>query len=72
MVAGITQRFGPVLREFITKMRELTAKHGTVMIVDEVMTGFRVALHGAQPSGDEIKIAVYFSPDIDSINFSNP
>ncbi len=38
----------PATREFITKMRELTAKHGTVMIVDEVMTGFRVALHGAQ------------------------
>ena len=36
----------PATREFITKMRELTAKHGTVMIVDEVMTGFRVALHG--------------------------
>lgn len=38
----------PATREFITKMRELTEKHGTVMIVDEVMTGFRVALHGAQ------------------------
>ena len=29
-------------------MREETAKHGTVLIVDEVMTGFRVALGGAQ------------------------
>lgn len=38
----------PATREFITTMRELTEKHGTVMIVDEVMTGFRVALHGAQ------------------------
>lgn len=38
----------PATREFITKMRKVTEKHGTVMIVDEVMTGFRVALHGAQ------------------------
>ncbi len=38
----------PATRDFINTMRELTEKHGTVMIVDEVMTGFRVALHGAQ------------------------
>ena len=35
-------------REFIRALRELTAKHGTVLIYDEVMTGFRVALGGAQ------------------------
>ena len=35
-------------REFIHALRELTAKHGVVLIYDEVMTGFRVALGGAQ------------------------
>ncbi|MFC2418047.1 MAG: glutamate-1-semialdehyde 2,1-aminomutase, partial [Eikenella corrodens] len=35
-------------REFIRALRELTAKHGAVLSYDEVMTGFRVALGGAQ------------------------
>lgn len=34
--------------EFIHAMRELCTKYGAVLIVDEVMTGFRVALGGAQ------------------------
>ena len=34
--------------EFLGAMRTLTAKHGAVLIYDEVMTGFRVALGGAQ------------------------
>ena len=34
--------------EFLSAMRSLTAKHGAVLIYDEVMTGFRVALGGAQ------------------------
>ncbi len=38
----------PANKEFIATMRELTEKHGAVLIVDEVMTGFRVALRGAQ------------------------
>ena len=33
---------------FVQVLRELTAKHGAVLIYDEVMTGFRVALGGAQ------------------------
>lgn len=33
---------------FVKALRELTQKHGTVLIYDEVMTGFRVALGGAQ------------------------
>jgi glutamate-1-semialdehyde-2,1-aminomutase len=33
---------------FVQALRELTAKHGAVLIYDEVMTGFRVALGGAQ------------------------
>ncbi len=34
--------------EFLRAMRELCTKHGAVLIVDEVMTGFRVGLRGAQ------------------------
>ena len=35
-------------QEFIDTMRRLCPNHGALLIVDEVMTGFRVALHGAQ------------------------
>jgi glutamate-1-semialdehyde 2,1-aminomutase len=34
--------------EFLKALRALCTKHGTVLIFDEVMTGFRVALGGAQ------------------------
>ncbi len=34
--------------EFLQTMRHLCSKHGTLLIFDEVMTGFRVALGGAQ------------------------
>ena len=34
--------------EYIQAMRALTQQYGTVLIYDEVMTGFRVALGGAQ------------------------
>ena len=33
---------------FMTKLRELCTKHGTMLVFDEVMSGFRVALGGAQ------------------------
>ncbi|MCU1337733.1 MAG: glutamate-semialdehyde -aminomutase [Bryobacterales bacterium] len=33
---------------FLEGLREVTARHGTLLIFDEVMTGFRVALGGAQ------------------------
>jgi len=33
---------------FLEKLRKLTAEQGTVLILDEVMTGFRVAYGGAQ------------------------
>jgi glutamate-1-semialdehyde 2,1-aminomutase len=33
---------------FLQLLRKLCTKHGAVLIFDEVMTGFRVALHGAQ------------------------
>lgn len=34
--------------EFLAALRSLCTEHGTVLIFDEVMTGFRVALNGAQ------------------------
>jgi glutamate-1-semialdehyde 2,1-aminomutase len=36
------------LAGYLEGLRELTTKHGTVLIFDEVMTGFRVAFGGAQ------------------------
>lgn len=33
---------------FLQKLRDITAKHGTVLIFDEVMTGFRLAKGGVQ------------------------
>jgi glutamate-1-semialdehyde 2,1-aminomutase len=33
---------------FLEALRELTSRHGALLIIDEVMTGFRVALGGAQ------------------------
>lgn len=38
----------PATQEFMSAMRELCTKYGALLIVDEVMTGFRVALKGAQ------------------------
>ncbi|MHB8848945.1 MAG: glutamate-1-semialdehyde 2,1-aminomutase, partial [Burkholderiales bacterium] len=35
-------------QEFLRTMREVCTRYGTVLIFDEVMTGFRVALGGAQ------------------------
>ncbi|MFG0290307.1 MAG: glutamate-1-semialdehyde 2,1-aminomutase [Rhodopirellula sp. JB044] len=34
--------------EFLQTMRDLTSQHGSILIFDEVMTGFRVAYGGAQ------------------------
>ena len=47
----------PATQEFIDTMRSLCTKYGALMIVDEVMTGFRVALQGAQS-------VYHVSPDI--------
>jgi len=33
---------------YLDRLRQLTAQHGTVLIADEVMTGFRLGLDGAQ------------------------
>src|SRR4051812_1498090 len=38
----------PPLPGYLDGMREITARHGALLIFDEVMTGFRVAFGGAQ------------------------
>jgi len=38
----------PPLPGFLETLREVCSKHGSLLIFDEVMTGFRVALDGAQ------------------------
>jgi glutamate-1-semialdehyde 2,1-aminomutase len=35
-------------KEFLSALHQLTRKHGTLLVCDEVMTGFRVAFGGAQ------------------------
>jgi len=45
-VAGNMNLIAPS-HEFLTALRRLTRQHGAVLIVDEVMTGFRVGLDGA-------------------------
>lgn len=46
-VAGNMNLVAPLPR-FLSTLRKLCTQHGTVLIFDEVMTGFRVALGGAQ------------------------
>jgi glutamate-1-semialdehyde 2,1-aminomutase len=46
--------------EFLQTLRELTWKHGALMICDEVMTGFRVAPGGAQQ-------LLEFTPDLTTL-----
>jgi glutamate-1-semialdehyde 2,1-aminomutase len=38
----------PLTEAFVRGLRELTAKHGVLLIFDEVVTGFRVSRGGAQ------------------------
>jgi len=46
-VAGNMNLVKPT-REFLDALRDLCTRYGTVLIFDEVMTGFRVGLQGAQ------------------------
>ncbi|MDD5299390.1 MAG: glutamate-1-semialdehyde 2,1-aminomutase [Gallionella sp.] len=46
-VAGNMNLIAPK-REFLDALRNLCTQHGAVLILDEVMTGFRVGLQGAQ------------------------
>ena len=47
---------------FMTRLRELCTQHGTLLVFDEVMTGFRVALGGAQAV--YAKLIPGFRPDM--------
>jgi glutamate-1-semialdehyde 2,1-aminomutase len=47
---------------FMTRMRELCSQHGALLVFDEVMTGFRVGLAGAQ--GHYASLIPGFKPDI--------
>jgi len=38
----------PPARGYLEELRKITTKHGTLLILDEVMTGFRLAFGGAQ------------------------
>ena len=38
----------PPAAGFLTRLRQITQEHGILLILDEVMTGFRVAMGGAQ------------------------
>ncbi len=40
--------FIPAKQQFMTRLREITKKHGIILIFDEVKTGFRSALGGGQ------------------------
>jgi glutamate-1-semialdehyde 2,1-aminomutase len=50
IVEPVVGNIGVVLprRGFLETLRELTEKHGVVLIFDEVITGFRLSLGGAQ------------------------
>ncbi len=50
IIEPIVGNMGCVLPKpgFLSKVRELTERHGALLIFDEVITGFRVGYHGAQ------------------------
>lgn len=50
IVEPVAANMGLVLpkRQFLEKLRELTRKHGALLVFDEVLTGFRVHPGGAQ------------------------
>ena len=47
---------------FMTRLRELCTQHGAMLVFDEVMTGFRVALGGAQSV--YARLIPGFAPDL--------
>ena len=50
----------PAREEFLQQLRELCDKHGTLLIFDEVMSGFRASLKGAQGWSDVVPDIVTF------------
>jgi glutamate-1-semialdehyde 2,1-aminomutase len=47
---------------FMSALRRLCSQHGALLVLDEVMTGFRVGLHSAQ--GHYAQLIPGFAPDI--------
>jgi glutamate-1-semialdehyde 2,1-aminomutase len=47
---------------FMTRLRELCTQYGALLVLDEVMSGFRVGLHSAQ--GHYAQLIPGFKPDI--------
>jgi len=47
---------------YMKRLRELCTEHGALLVLDEVMTGFRVGLHSAQ--GHYASLIPGFKPDI--------
>lgn len=49
VIAEPVQRSSPAVEGFLENLRELTERHGIVLVFDEMVTGFRMSLGGAQP-----------------------
>ncbi|MFG6429188.1 glutamate-1-semialdehyde 2,1-aminomutase [Roseateles sp. LYH14W] len=60
-IAG-NMNFVRASRPFMTALRQLCSQHGALLVLDEVMTGFRVGLGGAQ--AHYAKLIPGFAPDI--------
>jgi glutamate-1-semialdehyde 2,1-aminomutase len=45
---GAHMGFEPIMPSFLSELREVTQRHGVVLIFDEVVTGFRTSRGGAQ------------------------
>ncbi len=54
----------PPTREFLRTLRELTSKHGALLIYDEVMTGFRLGYRGAREWFDAHGLQSVGAPDL--------
>ena len=59
VVEPVAANMGVVLPKpgFLEFLREITLKYGTLLIFDEVITGFRLGLSGAQTPGSVLKIS---------------
>ena len=50
IILSAFDRLGPLRSSFLSKLRKLTSAYGVILILDEVVTGFRVALGGSSRS----------------------
>ena len=49
----------PVSREFIRESERLAHKYGALLVFDEVVTGFRIGIHGAQGFGVDPDLTIF-------------